>query len=150
MILDQLDQADRYTGLNSLFPRAFEFLRSTKLSNLSSGRVEIDGDRIFAIIAKGPGHSREQAKLEVHRAYVDIQVAAAGVDEIGWKSLPLCTTPEGEYDPDGDGQVLADAPDAWIAVGPGAFAIFFPQDAHAPMVSDGELHKVVVKVLAEL
>ena len=150
MILDQLDQADRYSGLNPLFHRAFEFLRSTRLADLPSGKLEIDGDRIFAMIAKGPGHSREQAKLEVHRAYVDIQVAVAGVDEIGWKSLPLCAAPEGEYDAETDVQLFADAPDAWMAVGSGAFAVFYPEDAHAPMVSDGELHKVVVKVLVDI
>ncbi|MGC8779540.1 MAG: YhcH/YjgK/YiaL family protein [Anaerolineae bacterium] len=33
-----------------------------------------------------------------------------------------------------------------MAVGPGEFAIFFPDDAHLPMISDGELHKVVMKV----
>jgi beta-galactosidase beta subunit len=31
-------------------------------------------------------------------------------------------------------------------VGPGEFAIYFPEDAHLPLISDGELQKVVLKV----
>ena len=42
--------------------------------------------------------------------------------------------------------LFTDQPTAWTAVGPGEFAIFFPEDAHLPLISDGELHKVVVKV----
>jgi beta-galactosidase beta subunit len=29
---------------------------------------------------------------------------------------------------------------------PGSFAIFFPEDAHAPLSSTGRVHKIVVKV----
>jgi len=34
----------------------------------------------------------------------------------------------------------------WCPVPAGSFAVFFPEDAHAPMVSDGEVHKVILKV----
>ena len=42
-----------------------------------------------------------------------------------------------------------DEPDAWLATKSGAFAIFFPEDAHMPLISAGQLHKVVVKVAVE-
>ncbi len=31
--------------------------------------------------------------------------------------------------------LFADQPDAWTAVGPGAFAVYFPSDAHATYVN---------------
>lgn len=34
-------------------------------------------------------------------------------------------------------------PDAWVAVKHDAFAVFFPQDAHMPLISDALIHKVV-------
>jgi len=45
-----------------------------------------------------------------------------------------------------DAALFNDEPLIWCAVPSGAFAMFFPEDAHAPMVSDGEVHKLIVKV----
>ena len=150
MILDRLECADRYAGLNPYFEKAFDFLRQTRLEELAPGRNEIDGDRVYAMVLRGPGRSRDEARLEAHRKYIDIQVSLSGTDEIGWKGKSLCTEPDGDYDPGGDCELFTDTPDAWVAVGPGSFAVFFPEDAHAPMVADGELHKVVVKVACSL
>ena len=150
MILDRLEYADRYFELHPLFRRAFDFLRHTTLEDLAPGRHEIDGDRLYAMVAHGSGQRREEAKLEAHHKYIDIHVAIAGVDEMGWKSRALCTMPKGNYDREADAEIFVDTPDAWVAVGPGAFGIFFPRDAHAPMVGDGELHKVVVKIACDV
>ena len=37
-------------------------------------------------------------------------------------------------------------PAAWFPLGRGQFAVFFPDDAHAPLAATGSLHKVVIKV----
>ena len=39
-------------------------------------------------------------------------------------------------------------PDVWFSLFPGNFAVFYPEDVHAPLAADeGEkLHKIVVKV----
>jgi biofilm protein TabA len=36
-----------------------------------------------------------------------------------------------------------------VTIPQGSFGIFYPEDAHAPMGSDGPLHKVVVKVAVD-
>jgi beta-galactosidase beta subunit len=43
-------------------------------------------------------------------------------------------------------QFFTDPPEAWLPVHNGTFAIFFPEDAHLPLISPGQIHKVVVKV----
>ena len=146
MILDRLEQSELYAPLHPLFPKAFAFLRETDLAALPLGRHEVDGEEVFAIVARNPARPHERARLEAHRKYIDIQVVLAGTDEMGWKSRSRCTSPDGEYDADADIEFFADLPDAWVAVDAGAFAVFFPEDAHALLVGEGELHKVVVKV----
>ncbi|MBN1342547.1 MAG: YhcH/YjgK/YiaL family protein [Phycisphaerae bacterium] len=148
MILDRLELIERYTSLCPGFVKAVAFLRQSDLAGLPLGRHEVDGDRVYALACKDPARSRDQAKLEAHRKYIDIQVVLSGTDEIGWRSLGACTRPEGEYSAEKDVGFFLDAPEAWTAVGPGSFAIFFPEDAHAPLVGVGELHKIVVKVAA--
>jgi YhcH/YjgK/YiaL family protein len=146
MILDRLEQIQRYVPLHPLFLKAVEFIRRSKLQDLPLGRHEIDGKRLYAIVGRDKARTRDQAKLEAHRKYIDIQIVLSGTDEMGWKSTPTCKKSEGPYDSEKDFENFLDAPDAWVAVGPGAFVIFFPEDAHAPLVGVGELHKVVIKV----
>lgn len=146
MIFDTLANADRYSSLHGLFPRAFEFLRNTDLMALAPGRYPIEGESLFAIIEATTGRRREEAKLECHRKYIDIQFVLEGTDEMGWKPLCDCQEPLADYKAEKDIQFFRDTPASWIATPPGAFCIFFPQDAHAPLVSDGKVRKVILKI----
>jgi YhcH/YjgK/YiaL family protein len=148
MILDVLENAHRYLALNEGFAKAFEFLLRSDLKELPVGKYEIDGDRVYALVAKEQGRRKEDALLETHRKYIDIQLVLAGTDTMGWKPGSSCNQPTREYDQKSDIQFFADTPDAWLATESGAFAIFFPEDAHMPLISSGQIHKVVVKVLA--
>lgn len=146
MILDTLANSYRYTELHSRFARAFEFLRGTDLKTLTPGKHTVQGEQIFAIVEACAGRTRAEAKLECHRRYIDIQLVLEGVDEMGWKPVTECVEPATDYDPARDIRFFNDAPSSWIATPPGAFCVFFPDDAHAPLVSVGEIHKVVVKI----
>jgi beta-galactosidase beta subunit len=46
-------------------------------------------------------------------------------------------------------EFYADPVDEWLLLPVGWFAIFFPQEAHAPEAVHGELHKATVKILTE-
>ena len=146
MILAKLDGADRYAELHPLFGRAFAFLRDTDLHALAPGRYEIEGEQLFALVEACPGRTREEARLECHRRYIDIQLVLEGVDQMGWKPLAECVNPQTEYDAARDIRFFNDAPASWIATPPGSFCLFFPDDAHAPLVSAGAIRKVVVKI----
>jgi len=146
MILDTLAQADRYLSLHPLFARAFAFLRSPDLTTLAPGRHDIQGEQLFAIVEACRGRTRMEAKLECHRRYIDIQLVLEGVDEMGWKPLAECVDPATDYDAARDIRFFKDSPASWIATPPGAFCLFFPDDAHAPLVSSDMIRKVVVKI----
>ena len=149
MILDTLAYADRYLALHPRFAEAFAFLRTADLTALAPGRHAIDGDALFALVEDGPGRTRAEAKLECHRRYIDIQLVLEGVDEMGWKPTADCVDPATEYDAARDIRFFNDAPSSWIATPPGAFCLFFPEDAHAPLVGTraGTIRKVVVKIV---
>ncbi|TKB25660.1 DUF386 domain-containing protein [Desulfopila sp. IMCC35006] len=148
MILDILENAHRYLGINDGFPKAFEFLLRPELKEMAVGRYEIDGERVFAMVSKDIGLKKEDAQLETHERYIDIQLILAGTDDIGWKPRSLCKHPSGEYDHESDLQFFTDQPNTWLAIESGEFAVFFPEDAHMPLISSGQIHKVVVKIAA--
>ncbi len=146
MILGTLANFNRYTDLHVLFPRVAQYLRETNLAALPPGRHAIVGEELFVIIEALPGRSRAEAKLECHRRYIDIQLVLEGVDEMGWKPLPTCTKPIDEFNAKQDIQFFHDTPDSWIATPAGAFCIFFPEDAHAPLVSSSNIRKAIFKI----
>jgi len=149
MILDRLENAKRYFALNPGFAAAFEFLARKDLAALPAGRVEVRNPQLYALIETKPGRGRQGAKMEVHRKFIDIQFAIAGTDEIGWKARSTCTKLQGEFDAEKDRAFYADVPDAYVPLPPGTFAIFFPEDGHAPLAGSGDLHKAVVKVAVD-
>ena len=149
MVLDVLENAHRYLALNKGFAEAFEFLMRPDLKEMPLDTYEIDGDRVYAMVAKDPGRKKEDALLETHEKYIDIQLVLAGTDDMGWKPKSSCRQPSGDYDQETDAQLFADEPDAWLSTAGGAFAIFFPEDAHMPLISSGTLHKVVAKIAVD-
>jgi beta-galactosidase beta subunit len=65
---------------------------------------------------------------------------------MGWKLLHECHAPLADYSTERDIRFLDDMPASWVATPAGSFCIFFPREAHAPLVSDGLVRKVVVKI----
>jgi biofilm protein TabA len=149
MIIDVLENLHRYVGLNKRFEKAVAFLLLLNLKQLPIGRYDIDGEWVYAIVDKEQGHRKEDEQLEIHEKYIDIQLVLEGIDEMGWKPRSSCEFPSCEYDQASDIQFFKDEPNTWLRVKSGTFAIFFPEDAHMPMISSDIIHKVVVKVAVE-
>jgi len=146
MVLATLAAAHRYASLHPMFARAFSYLAATDLDALPAGRTEIDGDRLFVIIDRKEGRGRAGARLEAHRRYIDIQYTVHGEEEIGWTALAACAAPSAAFDAATDIVFFDDAASCWIGVPRGSLAIFFPDDAHAPLAGVGALTKAIVKV----
>lgn len=149
MIIDSLQNAERYSGLHPGFRDTFEFLRRNDLGQRPDGRHEMAGDRLFVVIARDQGRGREKSLLEFHRKYIDIQFVIDGSDSIGWLPTAKCERIATAYDPEKDLGFYYDRPDTWLELFAGHFAVFYPDDAHAPLGTEAPVHKAVVKVLVD-
>ena len=149
MIVDSLENAERYGRLHPGLAEGFAFLRRSDLAKLPNGRHELRGTQLFAIVSHDPGRGREKSLLESHRKYIDIQYIIEHPDVIGWLPTTRCTRVATPYDADKDIGFFYDRPPTWLEVPSGFFAIFFPADVHAPLATEGPVHKVVVKVAVE-
>lgn len=146
MILDSLNNLERYAKLHPLFPQVIAFLRDTDLSALKAGIHPILEKQLFVIVEEAQGRTRAEAKLECHRKYIDIQLVLEGNDEMGWKPLAACQQPVSDYNEERDIRFFNDVADSWISTPAKAFCIFFPQDTHAPLVSTGKIRKLIFKI----
>lgn len=146
MILDSLKNAKIYYTLHKDFKKALEFLERNDQGNLAPGRHEIDGDNLFALVNVGTGRGKQASKLEVHKKYIDIQFTVTGTDVIGWKPASECGTVDKPYDDKAEVMLFSDSIESWFNVPAGKYAVFFPDDAHAPLSGDGPVRKIIMKV----
>jgi len=147
MIIDTLINAERYYSLHRSFKTVFEYLNSTNLSALENGVIELS-DGIRVIVSNDAGRTKEAAakKFECHNQNIDIQVAIQGPETMGWKPRADCRQVEVPYNPEKDYMFYSDEPDTFFSLKNGQFVIFFPEDVHAPMLSEGLIRKLVVKI----
>ena len=146
MILSELQNNNRYINLHPLFGKAFAFLEKENLSQLPAGKLEIDGDDLFAIISKLGTSAEEIPKLEAHKKYIDIHFIIAGTELFGWKSLNDCKHVEGEFDFEKDYVLYNDQDFTNLLLIKNNFVVVYPEDAHSPGIRSEHLHKVVLKI----
>lgn len=148
MIIDDLANAKKYFCIHPLFAEAFEYIQDLDHVSLQPGKYEIKGEELKAIISNNPGKTIEEStsKFECHEKHIDIQVCIVGKEAIGWKPRKSCVKAKGEYDSEKDVTFYGDAPDMYFQLTDNQFAIFFPEDVHAPMIGDADIKKMVIKV----
>ena len=148
MILTTFTELHDYTKINPLFSLAADWLQYTDLTQLAIGEHEIKDRELFAIKATMMGRKPNQAKLEAHKKYIDIQVCIQGTDNIAWRPTIECPNISDAYKAENDIMFFSDKATHSIKIHNDKIALFFPNDAHAPLIADEELTKIVIKVLA--
>ena len=148
MIIDTLDNLGKYVGLNPLFADVVEFMKQNDLNALEPGKHMIRDKDLFVNITTAKGRAKEAATLETHINMIDIQIPLDGEETFGY--TPLKDLPEFEYNAEKDitkyGTTMAQT---YVTCKPGQMAIFFPQDGHAPCISEAaEIKKAIFKVKA--
>ena len=150
MIIDSLDNAQKYFSVHPLFKKAFGYINKVDLANIAPGIYQIDGNIIRAIFAQDKGMSAAESiqEFECHQQHIDIQVCIKGKERFGWKARSSCVAPKGKYNPEKDVLFYADKPSTYFELMAGQFVIFFPEDVHAPMIAVEEelIQKLVIKV----
>ena len=147
MILDTLYNASKYTSLNPLFAKAFDYINQNDLTAFPVGVSEIgEGLKMIVTVGNGKTAKNSLAKFECHDKNIDIQICVSGLETFAWKPREKCVIPNGDYDPEKDVRFFTDTPDMYFQVTDNQFVIFYPEDVHAPMIGEGEIKKIVIKV----
>lgn len=148
MVVDTLENLDKYASLNPLFAQAIEFIKSHDMQAMEVGKTELKGRELVVNIAQTTPKTKEQAKLETHNEFIDIQIPLSGTEIMGYTPAKDCVPANAAYDAEKDITFFEGLAGDYVAVKPGMFAIFFPQDGHAPGITPDGVKKVIVKVKA--
>lgn len=145
MVIDTLENLSKYVSLNPMFEKVVDFIKNNDLSKMDNGKYPIEGDKLFVNITTAKGKDPYEAVLETHIKMIDIQIPLDTPETYGY--TPLENLSEAEYNQDKDITKYEGPAESFVTCNPGMFAIFFPQDGHAPCISTvPEIHKAIFKV----
>ena len=80
MVVDRLENLEKYASLNPLFAKAMEYLKATDLNAQELGKVKLQGDDLVVNFSQTKPKTKEEAKLETHNQFIDIQIPLSGVE----------------------------------------------------------------------
>ena len=146
MVLDVLDYFGKYAALNPYFSLVDAFMRTHQLEELAHGTYNIKGEDVVLKIEQAMGKSRTEAILESHRQMIDIQIPLQQEETFGVAALT--SLPAADYSAEKDISFYPNSPaQNYVTCPRGGFVIFFPQDAHAPCISqNANFKKAIFKV----
>jgi biofilm protein TabA len=146
MIIDTLENGIKYASVNPRFAKAFAYLTNNDLASLPAGKIELEGSDLVVNIVDITGKTAEEARMETHNNFIDIQVPVGQAERMGWKATSKLSEITEAYNDAKDVTFFADKATCFIDVQPYEFAIFFPEDGHQPGISRGTYRKIIVKV----
>ncbi|NWG27553.1 MAG: YhcH/YjgK/YiaL family protein [Ignavibacteriaceae bacterium] len=147
MIIDKIENAHLYKKIGERISKSFDYIKTTDLKNLPTGKYLIDGERIFALVSEYKTKPESEGKLEAHRKYIDVQYLIEGEELMGYAPLNGQEILD-PYKEEND-IIFFTGDKSFTKVTAGMFAIFFPEDVHMPGINTGKISdvkKLVIKV----
>ncbi|MBQ8183764.1 MAG: YhcH/YjgK/YiaL family protein [Clostridia bacterium] len=148
MIYDKVENMGIYFNNLPNFEKVPAEYRKFIESPFNEGRIDIDGDNLWCNVASYEVNPDNPLKYEAHKEYADVQIMVDGEELFGWANTNECIITEDFKE--GCDIAFMDAPNGqFFALRKGYFAVFFPEDAHAPCRKSENAdtaHKLVFKV----
>jgi len=137
---------------NNVWQEVFDWLKNLS-PNIPDGEQLIRDRDIYANFITTETQPREKLTMEAHKKYIDLHFCISGGERIEWSLAEILVVEKG-YDFEKDVALLTPptTADSRLMTS-GKFAIFFPDEAHMPKITDGinkTVKKVVVKIKADL
>ena len=146
MILDTLERFESYGYISPLMDKVLDFFRKTDLSTLKPGRIDLQGDDLFVNVNRQDALTRQEARIEAHKEYIDIQVPISCDEEMGFISASFMPAPSEPYSAERDVAFFPGQCDTYLNVRKGMFTVFFPGEGHAPAITKDGILKLIVKI----
>jgi len=143
VIIDRIEEQERYYPLHPDMELAFAFL--AEAPDLEAGRYELENG-LFATVSEGDTRPLNEADLESHKNYIDLQYCISGGERMSWAHIQELNLKSEDEEHD---NYFYDGKSTAISVRPGMFYIMFPSDGHKPACHNEfpkHYRKVVVKI----
>lgn len=150
MITGTLKNLSVLSKMGGNFKTAVEFLENLDMATLEPKRFEVDGENVYAFCSDVTLRDPAELPFEIHAKYADIQIVVNGCEEMWQAVFSDDMSVKTPFDAEKDFGLFFDpAVYNTVVLPAGAFAVFFPEDAHKPCCATkdcSQSRKLVVKV----
>ena len=147
MIYSTLTESKHIESLHPKFKQLFDYVKEHDLLRQETGRITLDGDNLFINNVNPQMVSADEQVLEVHQRYLDVHIPLDKPETIGIKPLGSCTDLKSEFNSEDDYALYSDKPTNYVTLQPGELRMVDPHGAHAPIIGEGKIRKLIAKVL---
>lgn len=145
--VDPVAFATQYTRNKALWDKAFLFLKEQNLSALPVGDYVIEAGRCWATVSEYVPKTADQANLESHERFIDLQYTLWGNEKMGLAETEAKVRMP--YNEKRDVAFYIPGKITYFATSADRFFLFFPGDKHQPSVLNGQpvrSRKIVIKI----
>ncbi len=147
MIIDHIDNSSRYISGNKNIAAALEFIKKHASDpKLQDGQYQVIPGEVIVHVLTRETHDRKDAKMEIHKNFMDIHYMIKGSERCGVASL----SEKIDYDPESDNGFWDCQDDYSIVIGEGEFYAVWPMEPHCPLCNTTEkienIRKIICKV----
>jgi len=147
MIIDSLNNIEFYKSINNDVYEGLKFIKNAD-PEIALGEYPLT-DTAKAVVMEYETKIKNHFGYEAHKHVIDVQYCIKNTERIPWSNVQRLA-PNTEYNVEKDFTFFdMIQPQGEVVIGNNIFAVFFPEDAHAPVYSDGEpgyIKKIVIKV----
>ena len=129
MIIDKISKLERYAYIPGV-QKAVDFLKNNDISSLEKGKYDL-GDDCFVKVSTYDTIPLPDGdvSLEVHRNYLDLQIAWTGEEVMYFQALDLGEEDK-PYNAEKDVEFFKAPWSHQVVLNPENFALIFPNDLH--------------------
>lgn len=148
MIIAERSDFRRYASINPYFSKVCDFLENTDLKDLEDGKIDIDGDNVFANCMTYVADGIAGQQFETHKKYLDIHLVLTNTEAMAVSS-ELTSKLKVEFDPQKDIGFYDSEQYQQITLSESNLVVIFEEDFHQPKIriNDDAVKKIVIKVL---
>lgn len=150
MIVTDISESSRYDSIHPLFKKAFDWIKRTDLPQLKEGKIELDGNKMYASVQKYNTKAVKDSAFEAHRKYIDIQLLVSGTEKVDYAAFSSLEEVE-PYSAERDFHKLDGKAEQTVLLKKGNAVILFPEDGHRPCQHpDGKTATAVTKIVIKI
>ncbi len=149
MIKDSISKIHRYDGIDSNIIKTLKLIKEYAYKQeLQDGVYEVVKNEIIIHVITKETHKRSEAKMEIHKNFMDIHYMLEGREVCYVGDLP--DKYKVDYSEDTDNGFFDCMDTGKITIGDGEFYAVWPMEPHCPLCEDGESTKTVRKIIAKV
>lgn len=149
MIIDSIQNLERYRGLSAHMDLAITYIRTADLGASPFDRTDVDGDKVYVNhLQYKTAPKSENSLFEAHRKYLDLHIILSGQENVAVTPVEALTPVEERLSEDA---MMYQGDSAYqIPLAAGSFILLYPGEGHLPRLTiDGsisDVDKLVFKI----